>query len=69
MATLGPGWQMMDSFGLWWTPVYEILNLNSSLQGGLNGGGKCSFSSGFGAKPPFKLRFDPAIQTALRRAA
>ena len=30
MATLGPGCQMMDSFGLWWTNVYEIQNLSSS---------------------------------------
>ena len=38
MATLGPGWQMLDSFGFWWTWVNEIRNLSSFLQGGLNGG-------------------------------
>ena len=37
-ATLGPGWQMLDSFGFWWTWVNEIRNLNSFLQGGLNRG-------------------------------
>ena len=40
MATLGPGWQMMDSFGLWWTNVNEIRNLSSFWPGGLNGGVK-----------------------------
>ena len=40
MATLDPGWQMMDSFGLWWTCVNEIRNLSSFLPGGLNGGVK-----------------------------
>ena len=38
--TLGPGCQMMDPFGLWWTIVYEIQNLSSFLRGGLNGGVK-----------------------------
>ena len=38
MATLGPGWQMLDSFGFWWTWINEIRNLSSFLQGGLNGG-------------------------------
>ena len=42
MATLGPGWQMLDSFGFWWTWVNEIWNLSSFLQGGLNGG-ECKF--------------------------
>ena len=26
MATLGPGWQMMGSSGLWWSSVNEIRN-------------------------------------------
>ena len=29
MHTLGPGCQMMDPFGLWWTIVYEIQNLSN----------------------------------------
>ena len=43
MHTLGPGCQLMDPFGLWWTIVYEIRNLSSFLQGGLNGGGGVKF--------------------------
>ena len=38
MATLGPGWQMMDSSGFWWTNVNEIRNLSSFWPGGLNSG-------------------------------
>ena len=40
MHTLGPGCQMMDPFGLWWTIVYEIQNLSSFSRGRLNGGVK-----------------------------
>jgi len=44
MATLGPGWQMLDSFGFWWTWVNEIWNLSSFLQGSLKGGGGSDFT-------------------------
>ena len=40
MHTLGPGCQMMDPFGLWWTIVYEIQNLSSFSRERLNGGVK-----------------------------
>ena len=33
MATLGPGWQRMDSFNLWWTCVNKIRNLSSFWPG------------------------------------
>ena len=40
METLGPGWQMMDPFGLWWTVFNETLSISFFLTGGLNGGVK-----------------------------
>ena len=41
MATLVPGCQMMDPFGLWWTVFNETLSISFFLTGGLNGGVKC----------------------------
>ena len=40
MATLGPGWQMMDPFGLWWTDFFETFSISFFWAGGLNGGFK-----------------------------
>jgi hypothetical protein len=40
METLGPGWQMMDQFGLWWTVFNETLSISFFLTGDLNGGVK-----------------------------
>ena len=35
---MGPGWQMLDPFGLWWTIVYEILAPDRFFRGRQNGG-------------------------------
>ena len=40
METLGPGWQMMDPFGLWLTVFNETLSISFFLTCGLNGGVK-----------------------------
>jgi hypothetical protein len=37
METLGPGCQMMDPFGLWWTVCNETISISFFLTGGLNG--------------------------------
>ena len=37
MTTFGPGWQMMDSFGLWLTQINETFRISFFLTGGLNG--------------------------------
>ena len=37
MATLVPGCQMIDPFGLWWTVFYETLSISFFLSGSLNG--------------------------------
>ena len=70
MATLGPSWQMMDSFGLQWTNVNEIWNLSSFWPGGLNGGVKSYFTSGFGHQVvpnSAKLTFDPPSLTKAKK--
>ena len=46
--TLEPGWQMMDSFGLWSTQINEIFRISFFLTGGLNGGVRFLFILFFG---------------------
>ena len=46
--TLEPGWQMMDSFGLWSTQINEIFRISFFLTGSLNDRVRFLFSSFFG---------------------
>ena len=46
--TLGPGWQMMDPFGLWSTYINEIFWISFFLKGSFNGQVIFLISSFFG---------------------
>ena len=60
MITFGPGWQIMDPFGLWLTYINETFRISFFLTGSLNGGIRFEivFSCFFKFRVPDLWKFD-----------